>query len=270
MSARVTMERRLFLAIQEENEETVRRILAENPNVNVNWENEGRFYHGWTALHKAIAEGYDRIVSLLLAHSEINVNQRDSDDVHGQTPFHWACFSGMTSCARLLLEDARVGNLNEPNNEGYTPLWNAASGGYLDVIKWWIASGRDMDLGQPGNERTDAIGGAKIAGKTEVVALFERFKEKPVATRHHLRVELGMIDEMAAEMFALVVFVSDGLLQISQTSTPASQFFTIASQLPLELQMVLCSRVAGSVEEMILTNNSEVAFKALATKCWFA
>jgi len=194
MSARVTMERRLFLAIQEENEETVRRILAENPNVNVNWENEGRFYHGWTALHKAIAEGYDRIVSLLLAHSEINVNQRDSDDVHGQTPFHWACFSGMTSCARLLLEDARVGNLNEPNNEGYTPLWNAASGGYLDVIKWWIASGRDMDLGQPGNERTDAIQVANENGRTEVATLLERFRENPAQTRYDVFVELGLLD----------------------------------------------------------------------------
>jgi len=31
------------------------------------------------------------------------------------------------------------------------------------------------------------------------------------------RVELGLVDELAAEMFALVVFVSDGLLQIKDT-----------------------------------------------------
>ena len=31
-----------------------------------------------------------------------------------------------------------------------------------------------------------------------------------------MRLELGLIDEMAAEMFALVVFVSDGLLQVTQ------------------------------------------------------
>ena len=30
--------------------------------------------------------------------------------------------------------------------------------GHLEVIKWWIASGREMDLGQPGNEKNDAIG----------------------------------------------------------------------------------------------------------------
>ena len=37
-----------------------------------------------------------------------------------------------------------------------------------------------MDLGQPGNENNDAIGGAKKKGKTEVVSLLERFKENPI------------------------------------------------------------------------------------------
>jgi len=259
-------EEKLRRAARYGNVSEVKEILRNNPTLNVNWKRKGVLHFGDTALHIASARGYDSIVSILLAHPNVDVNQKDNN---GSTPFLWACRSGKTSCVRLLLKDQRV-TVDERNIYGHTSLWYAAKDGRLLNIKWWIASGREMDLGQPGNERTDAIGGAKIAGKTEVVALFERFKEKPVATRHHLRVELGMIDEMAAEMFALVVFVSDGLLQISQTSTPASQFFTIASQLPLELQMVLCSRVAGSVEEMILTNNSEVAFKALATKCWFA
>jgi len=71
-------------------------------------------------------------------------------------------------------------------------------------------------------------------------------------------------------MFALVVFVSDGLLQAKDTTpSPAARFFSIASQLPLELQMVLCFRSVGSDKEVIPGNESEVAFKSLArTLLW--
>jgi len=127
-----------------------------------------------------------------------------------------------------------------------------------------------MDFGKPGDvEKTDAIGGAKNKGKTEVVTLLERFKSDAAQTRYQVRVELGLLDVMAAEMFALVVFVSDGLLQINEsTPSPAARFFNIATQLPLELQMVLCRRVVGSAKELIPGNESEVAFKSLARKLW--
>jgi len=81
-----------------------------------------------------------------------------------------------------------------------------------------------------------------------------------------VRVELG--DELAAEMFAQVVFVSDGLLQVKDTTTPspAARFFNIAAQLPLELQMVLCYRLVGSAKEMIPSTEGEAAFTRLAKR----
>jgi len=127
-----------------------------------------------------------------------------------------------------------------------------------------------MDLGKPGDvDRTDAIGVAKRNGRTEAVRLLERFKSDVAQTRHATRVELGLLDEMAAEMFALVVFVSDGLLQINDATnpSPAARFFRIASRLPLELQMVLCYRVMGSSKVIIRGKQSEVAFKDLASCC---
>ena len=77
-------------------------------------------------------------------------------------------------------------------------------------------------------------------------------------------------DEMAAEVFALIVFLCDGLLQIKPASHPlafaaADCFFAIAAKLPLELQMILCHRVVGSMKQSILHKESEVAFKSLAT-----
>ena len=122
----------------------------------------------------------------------------------------------------MLLKDARV-KVNEPDNEGYTPLWYAAHHGRLEVIKWWIASGREMDLGKPGNEKNDAIGWAKGKRKTEVVSLLERFKANPNETRYEIRVGLGCHQEMAAELFAVVVFLCDGLLTIKVRGLTSSQ-----------------------------------------------
>jgi len=108
---------------------------------------------------------------------------------------------------------------------------------------------------------------AKKRGKTEVVTLLEKFKENPEETRHAMRVEFGLLDELAAEMFALVVFVSDGLLQVNDTTpSPAARYFSIASQLPLELQMVMCFRQVGSGKEIIPGKDSEAAFKSLAER----
>ena len=175
---------------------------------------------------------------------------------------------------RLLLQDQRV-MVNEPGNDGATPLQRDASYCHHDVIKLWIASGREMNFGKPGDYLTDAIGAAKNKGfyedearkkrKTKVVTLLERFKGDAAKTRHAMRVELGWYDPAAAEMFALVVFVSDGLLQIKDTApSPAARYFKIATQLPLELQMVLCFRQVGSCKEIIPGKESEVAFKELA------
>jgi len=119
-----------------------------------------------------------------------------------------------------------------------------------------------MDLGKPGDfDRMDDIRGAKT--------LLERFKKNPEEIRHQVRVELGLLDDLAAEMFALMVFVSDGLLQVKKpvdTPPPAAKFLNVATQLPLELQMVMCYCFVGSSKEIISGKDSEVAFKDLAKR----
>jgi len=240
----------------------VKEILRDNPTLDVNWKNDQFF--GCTALHLACTKGFEAIVAILLAHPGIDVNEKA---IHGATPFFWGCTGGHVSCFRLMLKDPRV-LVNKPDNFGNTPLKNAVWWKNPDVIKWWVASGREMDLGEPGNGATDAIGGARKFNLREVLALLERFQENPAETIRQVRVELGFLEEMAAEVFALVVFLSDGLLQICQAekvvTSPAARFFSISKRLPLELQMVLCRRVVGSSEEVITGQVSEAAFKNLA------
>ena len=167
-----------------------------------------------------LVRGYGSVVSILLAHPTIDVNLWS--DYFGATPFLQACLSGHTSCFRLLLKDSRV-LVKVPNNSRRTPLWLAAFDGFLDVITWWIASGREMNLGAPEDRETDAIGVAERRGETEVVTLLERFKENPEKIREAMRLELGWYDEAAAEIFALVVLVSDGLLQFKDTTTTPAE-----------------------------------------------
>ena len=211
-------------------------LIREDPGFDVNMAVDE---YGVAVLHVACyRDSRSAVIPLLLAHPDMEVNVKTED---GCTPFSIACSNGSTSCVREMLKDFRV-KVNEPRNNGTTSLWWAASFGHLDVMKWWIASGREMDLGKPGDiSKTDVIGAARKKGKAEVVTLLERFKSDATQTKHAVRVELGLLDELAAEMFALVVFVSDGILQIKDTPpSPAARYFSIAAQLPLELQMVLC------------------------------
>jgi len=86
-------------------------------------------------------------------------------------------------------------------------------------------------------------------------------------------VKLGVLDELAAEVFALTVFMCD-LLQLRPalpitittitTAAAATRFFIIAKSLPMELQMILCHFAVGSMKQNILRRDSEAAFKSLA------
>jgi len=167
--------------------EEVNEILRKNPSLNVNWKNDEN--DARTALFAACVFGHHSVVSILLAHPDIDPNLKDKD---GWTPFMIACLEGNPSCVRLMLQDRRV-MVNEPSNDGYTPLFGAANRGHQEVIKWWIASGREMNLGKPGDiDKTDAIGAAKKREKTEVVSLLERFKIDATKTRSEVRLELGI------------------------------------------------------------------------------
>lgn len=252
----------MLAAVREGDAQKLAELMKLDPGFEVNKVQSGV---GDTLLHYACHEDHrSAVIPLLLAHPDVDANAKNN---HGRTPFYYACSQPRTSCVREMLKDSRV-NLNEPNDYGWTPLGWSAHEGYIDVIKAWIASGRQLYLREPWYMyKMSAIREAKYhADRPNVVTLLESFRSDPAQTRHSVRVELGLVDELAAEMFAAVVFASDGLLQIKDTTTPAARFFSIAVQLPLELQMVLCYGVIGSSKEIIRGEFSDPAFKDLANK----
>jgi len=131
-----------------------------------------------TLLHEACSgDSRSAVIPLLLAHPDIDVNARNK---YGRPPFDSAC-SERASCVREMLRDSRV-KVNEASSS-WTPFYYAAGSGYLDVIRCWIASGRKIDLGKPGDIFiTDAIGAASMNGETEVVTYWRdsrRIQRKP-------------------------------------------------------------------------------------------
>jgi len=134
--------------------------------------------------------------------------------------------------------------------------------GSLQVAEIWETS--RTRKGNTGHDDHTALDIAREKGETGVVSLLERFMTNPTQTRHELRVKLGVLDELAAEVFALIVFLCDDLLQLKparDTATPSSvKFFTVVSKLP----MILCHRAVDSMKQNILHKDSEAAFKSLA------
>jgi len=187
----------MLAAVEKGDAQKLAELMRKDPGFDVNMDHGG----GFTLLHEACTYvTRSAVIPLLLAHPDIDVNVKTKFE---QTPFLWACY-GSNSCVREMLKDSRV-NVNEPDKYGRTPLWHAAYGGSLDVIKWWIASGREMDLGTPGDvDKTDAIGGAKKRGKTEVVTLLERFKSDAAKTRSEVRMELGSLGMVPGFVLVLI------------------------------------------------------------------
>ncbi len=129
---------------------------------------------GSAALHWAIEEGYDEIVTLLLDH-RADINQRDKDgltplhlalyekqgeiaiqligrdatldfDGHGFTALHFiAAHSGNKRVFRRLLEDRALVNWQTDDGEGYTPLHYAAQEGKIKKIRMLAEAGADVN-----------------------------------------------------------------------------------------------------------------------------
>ena len=178
----------MLAAVREGDAKKLAKLMRKDPGFNVNMDQN--VPGGHTLLHYACSEeSRSAVIPLLLAHPDIDVNVKD---ITGGTPFYYAC-CGHASCVREMLKDSRV-KVNEPDKYGTTPLWHAAANGHLEIIKWWIASEREIVLGRPGDvDKTDAIGIVQRKRKTEVVTLLERFKGDATQTRSEVKKELGYL-----------------------------------------------------------------------------
>jgi len=236
---------------------------------------------GGVGISVASFQGCLDVVSLLLGDPRIDANHPSGT---GATPISLACQQGHVELVPLLLADPRV-QPNTGKRDQTTPLWFASQNGHLAVVQNLLASGREIDTRMVSlfNSKTAAEQGRlmtnapkqryendadpprrKINGPL-CAALIDEYEGDPVAVRHRLRRQPGVREHFVGHLFALVVFHSDDFVVINErASSFTRRFFKITSQLPLDLQMVLCNRVFGSPRDIILSKHSEPYFKCLA------
>lgn len=253
----------LVEAICTDNENEVERILTENELID--WS------IGWPTYSSPLIEACSetksvKILSLLLNHPSVDVNFKD---VYGDRAIILACLGGKDDFVAILVEDPRV-ELNVTDANGVSLLKWLVRQERLDYIKLWISSGKEMVLRPPGGLGNDVIGHARKKKKVEFENLLVEFRDRPEDTRHKIRLELGWYErtgwyeKMAASFYAQSIFLCDGLVQIrTNADEDTTRFFTIISKLPLELQMTLCLRAAGSMKSLVSGKDSEWAFREL-------
>jgi hypothetical protein len=104
-----------------------------------------------------------------------------------------------------------------------------------------------------------------------IADLIDEYNLDPVGVRLRLRNLPGIRELYIGHVFALVVFFSDGYLQMRRgdhrhgdISPEIKRLFAIGARLPLENQMALCNRMFGSSRDVVASRDSEPGFRWLA------
>jgi hypothetical protein len=178
----------------------------------------------------------------------------------GCTALDWCCSRklGVTSTLKLLLQ-YEVIKVDVPDKYGLIPIDTLIANGDIEKLKVWIASGREIDF--PEFRETIWETGSKSLFK-ETVELYEKALRDPNTTRHFVRKELRWYDEQAAKIFALIVFLCDNFLVVRAEKKKSNEdrFFSIATRLPMELQVIVCQRLFGQDASSIPRDLREEAF----------
>jgi len=143
----------LWAAFAANNLQDVKETLKGSPSLDVNWKNPND--QQGTLLHAACFYIRPEVACWLLAHPHIKLTAKTKG---GSTPFSLVCWSGLVEVGKLLLKDPRV-DLNEPDSENCTPLCRVCRTGSLELVRWMIASGRELDLDKKGKHPKSHGGG---------------------------------------------------------------------------------------------------------------
>ena len=96
----------------------------------------------WSAeIHDAALKGDLSVVRELLAKAPALLNAKGHNE---KAPLHWAAQGGHLELAKYLI--AKGANVNELNIQKETPLVYAAEGGHLKLAKLLIAKGADVNV----------------------------------------------------------------------------------------------------------------------------
>jgi len=203
---------------------------------------------------------------------DLNPNVTDG---YGLTPLQNACSRQFTEIIKLLLEHPKV-DVNA-HAVGKHPLMCLIERGNTILATLFVGL-RGDEIILTHDEEKDCLTLAvnesstfrdrnESLGLTEFVTEFLLDRQESIS-KHRL---FWRPKNVAADYYALIVFLCDGLLQIP--NAPASpplpevtRFFSICKQLPLELQALVSLRAVEQTDTTLLSRQTEMAFRRLAKR----
>lgn len=90
-----------------------------------------RNIYGWTPLSRAVRDGQDTIVKMLLDTQQVDVNAKNVD---GWTPLSREASNAHDAMVKMLLETPNI-EVNARDGNGWTPLSRAAANGHDTIVK---------------------------------------------------------------------------------------------------------------------------------------
>jgi serine/threonine-protein phosphatase 6 regulatory ankyrin repeat subunit B len=108
------------------------------------------------------------VVRLLLARTEIQINQAQEN---GFTPLYVTCQYGHVDVVRLLLAREEI-QINQAMKNGATPLYITCQHGHVDVVRLLLAQ-KEIDINKEYNGSTP-LKIAQMNKFTEIVALLQQ------------------------------------------------------------------------------------------------
>jgi len=232
-------------------------FLSEKPAVN-QLQGNGSF---WALLHYACRLDYPEVVRLLLLIPGVDVNLRAGWS--GWTPLYFAVFHNNLRLVMILLRDARVdlmvsgGGAPDLADEG--AFVYGISQGFGEVIKAFLAF-------REAEEMVPLVKRCKVAC-VGMRSLLDAYLLSPIKTRHDFLVDLGTRCAWAAERFAAVLLLSDGLFDLPDALDDhligVVRFLLISQRLPMELQMLMALRSVGLPGDVLLQRHFDPAILSL-------
>ena len=128
---------RFWLALEYNDQNTLRHLLASGINVNHVFKQQGHRRHGQTPLFIAVSKNNKDLVRLLLnAGCEI-----EQPNIYGETPLFIAVWNGKLSMVELLVN--KGSNINHVNAKGENILFAAVRLGRIDFVQYFLRIGVD-------------------------------------------------------------------------------------------------------------------------------
>jgi hypothetical protein len=203
-----------------------------------------------------------------------DINDGNIDDC-GQTPFIYACRNGNMELVNMIMHANGFNSLNKTNFYGGTAFSEACWHGHVEVIKTIIKATEFDGLNKKDFYNNYPIEQACCMARLNTVR--ELLKQPNIIIPKYLstpnsetgkeikelirlcRIDLftmreRIIMEENLDTYFHIVFLSDGYYELKQNEPidlNNSRFMIIASQLPMELQMILIYRLSGSTKSNI-------------------